>query len=178
VSIFHSFGGLSKAQVIQVEFLGGAVGSLDDQTTFFADQGQSLISYLPYKKHRFSGRFAQSQMEFVLGELVLEDLANIAFHAKKAVGGEHTVDALVGSVEIEVVYKVREPLAAVLQFLGLDAVPEFGADGFPKAFAFAEGLRVMCSGDDVFDALAFEDLFELTFAAPGKVLPALIRKHF
>jgi hypothetical protein len=166
-----------KAELVIVDFLAGSVGGLDHQPPLFPYKTHWLVPDLAHKKDGFSGGFTQGQVQLVFGHLVLQGLADLVFDPQEAVGGDHAADALMGPGVVDVVDEVGEAEAAVLEFLGLDAVPKLGADGFPEAFAFAQGLGVVGPGHHVADAFALEDLLELGLAAPGKILAALVGKH-
>lgn len=103
--------------------------------------------------------------------------ADLGCRPKEAIGGHVPVDALVWPLEVVVLDEELRPSEAVREVgehrLAQKLVPE----RLPEPFDLAERLWMLRPALAVRDAAAAKQLLKLGRAAPGSVLPPLIRQH-
>lgn len=151
---------------------------MHDELAALTRQSHLLVADLAEQVHALARRFSHRLIQLARRQTLFVRPAQRLLRPEESIGGDEPTDALVRAEKVVVRDKVRKPLARVRQILRLCALPEFAADRLPQPLALAQGLRVVCSCDDVLDAFAQEHLLKLALAAPGEVLPALVGEHF
>jgi hypothetical protein len=151
---------------------------LQHQLAALAVQADGLVADLADQEHALPRRFIHGQGQLVLGPGRFQGFAHLALDPKEAVGRHGVVQALVRAEMVVMVHPEREPFLGVVKFERLHPAPELLTHGLPKAFALAQGLGMMGSGNDVPDALAVQEGLEAALAPPSEILPALVREEF
>jgi hypothetical protein len=140
-------------------------------------QAHGLLAELPHQEHALALGLIHRQRELVLGPGGLKAQAHLVLRAEETIRRHGVVQALVGAEVVVVVDEISQALLGLVQLLRPHPGPELLAHGLPKAFALAHGLRVLGAGEDVLDALTVQQLAEAAGAAPGVILPALVREQ-
>ncbi|HEY0722479.1 MAG TPA: hypothetical protein VGD41_00500, partial [Pyrinomonadaceae bacterium] len=121
--------------------------------TFFGPQDYRLALQ---PAHHVKGRLrlsAQSHLQKVLLNALLDGFAHLACHLKEAIGGTKTFDALVGTFEVVVLNPEADALPRRLESVELGTTQKLLMERGPEAFDFAERLGMMGRGANMNDAL-------------------------
>ena len=119
----------------------------------------------------------QREPHRVVVDALLNGRSHVRRRAEEAVGGHHSVDPLVRTLEVVAVDVQRQPTLAVREAAEDGAAQEFLPQRLPEAFHLPQRLRVLRPALHVPDALPSQLALELRLPAPGRVLPPLVGEH-
>jgi len=167
-----------RPQVLVRDLLNHPFRGLQDQPAPFSVQRNALVADLPDQEYGLADRFVQRQGQLVLPQSLLNGLAHLRFYVEKTVCGNASLDALVGTEMVVMGDKMRQTFLGLGKVLWLDPSPEFLAHRFPETLTLAQGFGMVGAGDHMADALLLQQLLKIALAAPGEILPALVREDF
>lgn len=156
----------------------GLRADLHTQPAAFCRDGKVAIAEAPDQIKRFSRRLLPRQAHLVVGDAALDDLAHMRCRAEESIRWHQTSERLVWPLEVVCVDEVHRAAVAVRVVRKHRARQKLVPQRLPEALDLAERLRVLRPTLDVPDAVLAKLLFEFRLAAPGRVLPALVRQHF
>jgi hypothetical protein len=138
--------------------------------------GERAIPELTCKVKRFPQRLLLRQAQRVLSDLRLDARAHLARRAEVPIRGRQARKPLMRTLEVVVLQVQRHATLAVLEVGEHRAREQLLPQRLPEPLDLAAGLRMMRPALHVLDAVALQLRLELRAAAPGGVLPALIRQ--
>ena len=162
------------------EFLRGGVERVGDTELELALLGTEHDGLAVHAAHHVEGRLgfaAQGQFEEIIGNALLDGLAQFVLDLEEAVGGAQATDALMGPLVVVVFDPEFDALPGNVEALELGADQEVLPDRGPEALDLAQRHGVLRPGLEVRDAILLELGREAAGAAPGSVLAAVVGEH-
>jgi hypothetical protein len=154
-----------------------SVLGLKNQPPLFPVQGHLLIPDLSQQKHGFPGLFTKGQVQLVAAQGFFQGLSHLVLNPKEPVCRHHPINALVRTEVVVVGHEVPKPFFGFREVLWLYPTPELFPHSGPKPLRLSHGLRMVGACHHVLNAFTNQQLLEIPFSSPGKVLAALVRQH-
>jgi hypothetical protein len=157
--------------------LGFLVAQAHPQPLALRGDREVLVAQPTHQVEGLLGRLLLRASKRVGLDALLDRRPHLRRRAEVAIGGDQPVQGLVGSLEVIALDEKPEPPLAVGEVREDRAAQEFLPQRLPEALDLAERLRVLRAALDVPDAILPQPLLEERLAAPGRVLPPLVRQH-
>jgi hypothetical protein len=136
-----------------------------------------LLAEPPNHVERTLGLTAQRQFLHVFGNAALHYGPQFLRNREEPICRIQPVQRLVRSFVVVVLHPQPNPLPCLLETLELCPTEELFPDRLPEPFDFAQGHRVMGLTLEVMDVIFLKFLLEARFAAPTRILPAIVGEH-
>jgi hypothetical protein len=138
---------------------------------------QLPIAELTCDVERLARRLLARQTQRILGHLRLDARAHHGARPEEPVGRRESLKRLMRPLKVVVLDKKAHAPLAVLEVGEHRAREQFLPQGLPEPLDFPAGLRMVRPALHVLDTMTLKLRLELRAAAPGGVLPPLIRQY-
>jgi len=136
-----------------------------------------LLTHPSHHVERTARLPSQGQLQHVVLNAALDDLAQLLGNGKEAIGRTQPLQGLMGPPVVVVLHPQPNPLAGRLEAVKLRPHQELLPDRLPEAFDLAQGHGMMRSALNVVNPILAQLRLETGGAAPTGVLAALVGEH-
>jgi len=120
---------------------------------------------------------SQRQLQHVVLNAALDDLAQFLGNGKEAIGRTQPLQGLMRPPVVVVLYPEPNPLAGRFETVKLRAHQELLPDRLPEAFDLTQGHGMMWPALNVVDPILAQLRLETGGPTPARVLASLIGEH-